>query len=491
MSARRGERRRPGRRGRRPWIPSAFAACVVLLFALGPSAATAQIGANPQPHPVPRCSQAGFSCIDDTLRHMERLQRKLGCDHRGVFATTYLILTREFDEVLHEQPDFFDHRAWMIYQDTMFANMYFRPVAEYVARGPVPEAWRIAFDTAGRRDANAGQDMLLGINAHVQRDFPYMLAELGIRTPDGTSRKPDHDRVNQILARAYEPVVRTIGRYYDPMITTTNSGWTPADNLGGLALVGGWREGAWRNAERLLAARTPAERKAVELSIEQNAAAWARSIAQGEQPGYRERRDAYCARRLPFGAEAPKPPFALELDVEPRRARAGHEQRFRFRAAVTSTGWWYAPVGGATVRFAEHSARTDARGFAAIAARLSAGEHTAAARRDGLRAGRATVRAGAGVEGGTAGSPADDVLVGTPGDDVIRCGSGHDRVDARGGDDTVWCGSGDDTVLGGSGNDRLHGQSGDDTLDGGPGDDLLRGASGDDRLIGGPGRDRR
>ena len=42
---------------------------------------------------------------------MERLQRKLGCDHRAVFATTYLILTREFDEVLREQPDFFRHRG--------------------------------------------------------------------------------------------------------------------------------------------------------------------------------------------------------------------------------------------------------------------------------------------------------------------------------------------------------------------------------------------
>ena len=421
----RGERLAGERARRRSVQVSAAAALACTILALASPGALAQpaappVGANPQPHPVARCAKAGLPCIEDTLRHMERLQRKLGCDHRGVFASTYLILTREFDEVLREQPDFFRHRAWMIYQDSMFANLYFRPVAEYVARRPVPDAWRIAFDAAARRDTNAGQDMLLGINAHVQRDFPYMLAELGIRTPDGTSRKPDHDRVNQILERAYEPVVRFIGRNYDPLITTTNSGWTPAENVGVLALVRGWREGAWRNAERLLAARTEAERKAVETSIEQNAAGWARSIARSEQPGYREVRDAYCARKLPFAGDAPKPPFALELSASPRRVGAGEMRDFGFHATVTSTGWWYAPVGGASVRFAGRSALTGGRGLAAITARLSTGHHVATAVRAGLRPGRASVRAdglgsGGGNGQGSGRSDSDDCRQNTSG----------------------------------------------------------------------------
>jgi hypothetical protein len=51
----------------------------------------------------------------------------------------------------------------------------------------------------------------------------------------------------------------------------------------------------WRNAERLLAAKTAAERRQVSDSIEQNAAAWASSIAAPQvPPGYRAQRDAYC-----------------------------------------------------------------------------------------------------------------------------------------------------------------------------------------------------
>jgi hypothetical protein len=139
--------------------------------------------------------------------------------------------------------------------------------------------------------------MLLGINAHVQRDMPYVIASLGVRTRSGASRKPDHDRENEILNRGYERIVREVARRYDPLLFTTNASWNPLDNVGGLEMVKGWREGVWRNAERLLTARTPAERSLVEATIEGNAATWARAMATPQAPGYRAQRDAYCAAR--------------------------------------------------------------------------------------------------------------------------------------------------------------------------------------------------
>ena len=51
----------------------------------------------------------------------------------------------------------------------------------------------------------------------------------------------------------------------------------------------------WRNAERLLTARSDAERSLVEATIEGNAATWARLMAAPQAPGYRAQRDAYCA----------------------------------------------------------------------------------------------------------------------------------------------------------------------------------------------------
>jgi hypothetical protein len=146
--------------------------------------------------------------------------------------------------------------------------------------------------------------MLLGINAHVQNDMPFVLASLGLRTRDGRSRKPDHDFTNGTLNRGYERVVEAVRKRYDPAMDLTNPPLIPLDDLAGLELTRTWREIVWRNAERLLNARTRAERTQVALSIEEYAATSARLIAAGGLPGYGAERDAYCAAG-PSGAQEP------------------------------------------------------------------------------------------------------------------------------------------------------------------------------------------
>src|SRR5687768_8886358 len=248
-----------------------------------------------QPGPVPGCRKARMSCIDSVIRKLKARRDRLGCDHRAVFANTYLLLTKEIKRTMRRNPRFFSDNRWLIYEDVTFANFYF---ALYRKGTQLPEAWQIAFDTAASGDHNAAQDMLLGINAHVQRDMPYVVASVGIRKPDGSSRKPDHDVGNKILAAGYETIVRDTERRYDPLIAVTNSSATPLDDFGGLEMVKGWREGVWRNAERLLNARTDQERQLVVESIERNAANWARMIAATPgPPGYRQQRDAYCAAK--------------------------------------------------------------------------------------------------------------------------------------------------------------------------------------------------
>src|SRR5437764_596801 len=193
---------------------------------------------NPQPGPVPGCAHASPRCVDYEITRMAGLRRRLGCDHRAVFATTYLVLTQTLRATLKRDPRFFADPGYLFFEDALFADYYFRTIADGSAGRPVPEAWRIAFDTAAHGDANAGQDMLLGINAHVQRDMPFVLAGLGLREPEGTSRKRDHDRFNDVLQRAYGPVVEAIARSYDPLLYTTNASWDPVDDAGAAAPVG-------------------------------------------------------------------------------------------------------------------------------------------------------------------------------------------------------------------------------------------------------------
>lgn len=255
---------------------------------------------EPQPGPVPYCPQGRVSCVRTEVRRLAALRDRLGCDHRAVFSTTYLELTRELLRTVEADPGFFRYPGYLYTEDALFADVYFNTVDAWASGQGVPPAWRIAFQSAASGDLNGAQDMLLGINAHVQNDMPFVLAALGLRTTDGDSRKVDHDAMNEVLNHAYEPVVDAVASRYDPFVRLTNSPLTPLDDAAGLEMVRGWREEVWRNAERLLNASSDAQRRAIADQIEANAATWATAISTAGlgMPGHRAQRDAFCANRV-------------------------------------------------------------------------------------------------------------------------------------------------------------------------------------------------
>jgi hypothetical protein len=248
-----------------------------------------------QPGPVPYCENPSIGCIDTEIGRMTSLRDRLGCDHRGVFATTYLTLTQVLRSMLDTDPGLVQDRSYLYSEDALFADFYFDTVQAWSHGDPVAPAWRIAFQQAASGQITGAQEMLLGINAHVQNDMPFVIA--GVRAPDGSSRKPDHDAINEVLNRAYEPVVAAIRQRYDPSIGVTNPDLVTVDDIGGLEAVRIWRELVWRNAEALLKAKTDAQREAVVQGIQSNAAAWAQGIAAVQVPGIRASRDAYCTKQ--------------------------------------------------------------------------------------------------------------------------------------------------------------------------------------------------
>jgi hypothetical protein len=223
------------------------------------------------------------------------------CDHRALFSLSYLRITQLLREDLaRAHPRWFRYRNWMIYVITDFSNRYFQTYADYEAGRPVPRAWQITYDEARSGDANAGQDVLLASNAHTQHDLPYIYAEMGMRTPAGASRKHDHDGVNEVNTRVFDGLEDDFARRYDPMFSWIDMKPSPADEMGSQEMVKSWREGAWRNAERLMRARTPDERRKVEESIEATSTAWAEMIRSVKVPGYRQVRDQHCAAAAPI-----------------------------------------------------------------------------------------------------------------------------------------------------------------------------------------------
>jgi len=245
------------------------------------------------------CIAGRSQCVDKTIREMTRRFDPLAasCDHNAIFSLTYLRVTQEYRRTIEEP--FFDDTSFVNYEDTLFADYYFSAYDSW-AEGQiadVPPAWRITFNAASRHTVSALGDLFLGISAHVQRDLPFVLYSIGLVAPDGTSRKPDHDRVNEILNRVTDPAIAEIARRFDPTIEYTNLP-TMFDDMTVFQIIVAWREEAWRTAEALAAAPTPAARALVAAQIENNAATEARMIvaATAYPPliGGSAARDVYC-----------------------------------------------------------------------------------------------------------------------------------------------------------------------------------------------------
>ena len=259
-----------------------------------------------EPSSADDCLAGRIACVDRTLRRMEDRFDAFGCDHDAVFALTYWRTTQEYRRAATTD-GFFADPAFVNHEDTVFAGMYFDALDHWRAgSGPVPGAWRVAFDAADRRLVSGLGDLLLGMNAHVNRDLPFTLAAIGLVAPDGTSRKPDHDQVNVFLNRVTEPLIAEVARRLDP---TTDDLDLPGtlDATALFQLIAVWREAAWRNAERLVAADGPTARAAVARQIEDAATAQAVVLRDTYRYGLVSGagllsstgpRDAFCARHL-------------------------------------------------------------------------------------------------------------------------------------------------------------------------------------------------
>ncbi|HEV3001045.1 MAG TPA: DUF5995 family protein [Solirubrobacteraceae bacterium] len=267
------------------------------------------------------CADAGPHCVDHTLLELRAriADHDAACSDNALFARNYRLVTEFY--VRFAGTGFFQDDAFLAREDAIFAQLYFAAEDAWRDGRPqdVPEAWRIAFESADAKAVQGAGNLLLGINAHVQRDQPYMLAGLGLVDAQGRSRKPDHDKFNELLNTAYDDVIAQAIEWDDPDLATYEVPGTQADNLLAFQAIAGWREGVWRNAERLVAASTDEERRLVAESIEQSAAAWAeriRDVFRYGGPFTRANRDALCPKRA---ERAARERAALARDDDRRR----------------------------------------------------------------------------------------------------------------------------------------------------------------------------
>ncbi len=252
-------------------------------------------------HPtlLPECADGNPTCINATIDQMKARYDALRvkCDHDAVFALAYLRVTENvrdaLDEGLYRDP------VWLRNQDAAFAQDYYDSYDNWHTgrKDLVPRAWQIAFQAADDGTVSALGNFMLAMNAHINRDFSYVLAGAGLTGPDGVSHKPDHNAFNARLDSLYHPVFAEEALELDPRFDDVDLITLDEEAVG--AIMRGWRELVWRNAELLSLAKTPLALSLAKSTIETYAttqAVFYRAMFASGKARTTER-NAYCHAR--------------------------------------------------------------------------------------------------------------------------------------------------------------------------------------------------
>lgn len=220
-----------------------------------------------------------FTSVPEVLTCLSELEAALYAqqDRRAVFTTTYLTMTREIAaRIVHQ--DYHDPE-WVGQYAIAFAELYRLAFLAYERgeREKVPRSWQISFDTSSRGENLLLQDMLLGVNAHINHDLPLALVAVTI-DPRREERRDDHFAVNEAIRHATDAVQDRFGHLYAPVYKLLDRVLGDYDERIANFSIEKARLNAWASAVSLAGARTDAERAVVRQTIDDQAVVMARLV---------------------------------------------------------------------------------------------------------------------------------------------------------------------------------------------------------------------
>ena len=196
--------------------------------------------------------QDPFESTADVQTRLSALERRFRRNHdrRGAFLIVYSRVTEEVSRAIDN--DEFKDSGWTAEYLITFADLYRQALLAYDNRNfeSLPDPWQVAFETARTNQSLVAQDVVLGINAHVNYDLALALVAVGIE-PDRTAKYEDHCRVNRILHRLVDEVQVLLAEDYAPGIATLDESLGRIDEALGFFTLREGRDSAWRSAVAL------------------------------------------------------------------------------------------------------------------------------------------------------------------------------------------------------------------------------------------------
>lgn len=222
---------------------------------------------------------------DPALLHMqewiERWEQKR--DRRAIFLSCYRLMTENMLGAILRQE--FRDGSWVDHLLHRFADYYFLALQAYEERREnVPVVWQAAFRAAAGEDYSPLQNLLLGVNAHINYDLVLTLEELlkpdwqELSPAQRAVRRSDHIRVNHVIATTIDAVQDQILEPAMPVMQAVDVLMGRADEGLISGMITRWRGRVWQHAVYLVEAAYEAEREEWVQRVEREALQTARWI---------------------------------------------------------------------------------------------------------------------------------------------------------------------------------------------------------------------
>jgi len=204
-------------------------------------------------------------------------------DRRFIFLDCYKMMTENVIAAI--EADHFEDSDWVAALMENFAGYYFQALDAFESgSGEPPDVWRVAFQAAGDSRTHVLQNLVLGVNAHINYDLVFALAEqMRAEWPELTHegrqmRYRDFVRINAIIDQTISAVQSQIVERYEPLFILVDKALGPLDEWMTILLISEWREEVWKHATTLISPEETGRHEATRHLVGQFSLARARDI---------------------------------------------------------------------------------------------------------------------------------------------------------------------------------------------------------------------
>lgn len=199
--------------------------------------------------------------MSDVVEKMNALVTAWGdSDRRCLFAHAYRTMTSSMLRAIEAGE--FDDDEWVGRLLDRFADYYFDAVVLYDSDPPrCPQVWTMAFDAGVDEELHSLRVLLLGINAHINYDLAFSVADVlddwaDLDESRRASRRSDYERVDAVIRRTVDLVQSEVVEPVAPEMGVVDRLLGPIDEWLFSALITDWRNDTWEDAIRILESGT-------------------------------------------------------------------------------------------------------------------------------------------------------------------------------------------------------------------------------------------